>query len=136
MDRKSGETLFKLAFQLLGFAIQLSKNSEVTIKLTKLASQDYELLLKDIVEQKHDQSILYTFRASMLLHRQRWFQGCPRSLDSSDRVQGHRQPRHPCYNHLALVEVDVVNDAFLTLKAFRLGMSLIVLRKCHMKGSI
>ena len=35
------------------------------------------------------------------------------------------------------VEVEeVVNDAFLTLKAFKIGMSLIVLGKCHMKGSI
>ena len=33
-------------------------------------------------------------------------------------------------------EVEVVNYAFLTLKAFRIGMSLIVLGKCHMKGSI
>ena len=37
---------------------------------------------------------------------------------------------------LILLEVEVVNDAFLTRKAFRIGMSLVVLGKCHMKGSI
>ena len=42
----------------------------------------------------------------------------------------------PCVLGTLEVEVEVVNDAFLTLKAFRIGMSLFVLGKCHMKGSI
>ena len=45
-----------------------------------------------------------------------------------------KEPNEIIYTSLVEVVNEVVNDASLTLKAFKIGKSLIVLGKCHMKG--